>query len=190
MGLVADIGCSLWLLLVEKWFYNESRQGRDGKFNVLAVVPKRLVLTGVGRFLTGTAAAELFIIGTEYLLVITVIGNTGFVVIEGLRRKVEKTDHVILWITAEANEGENRIHSVLEIEPAKTFVMEIALPEGAAARIYLIEFGDTVLELAMEGVFLEKVPVKAPFTVPLGVLAEFAAHKKQILSGMTPEQGI
>src|SRR6516225_3468970 len=82
-----------------------------------------------------------------------------------------------------ANKAEHAVVGVVEINPFKTKVGVVVLPESGLALIHVIQvlyqFSQTVTEW-----ILEQMPVEALIMVPFRPLAEFTSHEKELFAGM------
>src|SRR6516225_10143274 len=88
-----------------------------------------------------------------------------------------------------ANKAEHAVVGVVEIDPFKTKVGVVVLPESRLALIQVIQvlyqFSQTVMEW-----ILEQMPVQALIMVPFRPLAEFTSHEEQFFAGMRIHPGI
>src|SRR5437899_2476624 len=87
---------------------------------------------------------------------------------------------------------EDAVFIVGAIDPKETLHIVVRFPKSRLGTINLIQVFDETLQAAMIGALLQKSPIEFPIGIPLGALANFAAHKEHLFAGKKPlvtEQG-
>ena len=140
----------------------------------------------VDLFVTCIASSVYVVVGAEYFLVHPVGRQSDGVLKECLGSKVEDTNQMILPVLRVSHKGNNGVVAILQINPAKAFLLEILLPERGVFSVESVDGFQENEHFFMHVIFFKKMPVKAPLAIPFRPLPEFATHKEEFLAGMHP----
>src|SRR5712692_2504220 len=138
---------------------------------------------------TGVAAAEGGGIGVQQFAVKTRLGHTHTIVLAHDRGEVGNYHQEIFGVSGAAEERKHARVGIVAVQPLEAVPVEIHLMQGRLSGIELVQGRYQLLEPAVRLEF-EEVPFEAGVVVPFGSLAELAAHKDQLLAGMTVEVAV
>src|SRR5947209_7781652 len=113
--------------------------------------------------------------------------DTKPITVSDHRGRVHGEDNDVA-IARSAHESDYAVFRIVEINPLKSFMTVVAIPQGRLVLVNVIEMLDESAEPIMFRQ-IQELPIQLPVVIPFPALTKFSAHEEQFFARMSVHPG-